>query len=428
MNSRARAARILAPVLAGKASLEIPASLAENKDRPLIAEFCYGSMRQLPRLQLMAAELLNKPLRSKDQDIQALLLLGLYQLEYMRIADHAAISETVQAARQLKKNWACGLLNAALRRWQREHDSLIAQLQKSDEYQWACPAWLLQRLQQDWPNNWQQIVQASNQQAPLTLRVNLQKNSRDALASELNQAGATCQPGELAPSALRLEQAVNLSALTAFAEGRCSVQDEAAQLCADLLKLEPGQKVLDACAAPGGKTGHLLECAAVELTALDISEERLQRVKENLQRLGASCQLRCADAADLDSWWNGQTFDRILLDAPCSGSGVMSRHPDIKRLRTPADVAGFARRQLELLARLWQALAPGGQLLYVTCSVLREENQQVVNEFLQHAGDAEEITPDLPALQACSAGKQLLPVAGRHDGFYYALMRKRIPG
>lgn len=428
MNARAEAARILAPVLAGKASLEIPERLADHRDRALIAELCYGTLRRAPRLQAVASQLLNKPLRSKDQDIQALVLIGLYQLEYLRTADHAAISETVQAAKQLKKNWASGLINASLRRWQREREQLLPGLEQQHAFAWSCPDWMLARLREDWPLHWQQVLEASNQQAPMTLRVNLSRVSRETLASRLNDSEIACEPGDMAETALRLERPVGLDKLNAFREGLCSIQDEAAQLCAPMLQAETGHRVLDACAAPGGKTGHLLEAADCELTALDISPDRLQKVEENLERLQLQAGLISADAADTASWWDGRPFQRILLDAPCSGSGVMSRHPDIKLLRTAADVHGFAKRQLKLLASLWQLLEPGGQLLYVTCSVFREENEAVVATFLQQQPAAQEITPSASYLQDCKAGKQLLPIAGRHDGFYYALMRKQISG
>lgn len=426
MNARARAARILAPVLQRRAALEIPSDL-DASNRPLIAEICYGTLRHYPRLIKISQVLLNKPLRAKDSDVLALLLTGLYQLQYMRTADHAAISETVEAARQLRKQWACSLLNAALRRWQRENETLIELLETDPGFRWSLPDWLIERFQRDWPDSWQQIAEASASQAPMTLRTNLSRLTREQLKQQLSEFDIDSCQGNLTGSALRLQKPIDLEKLPAFAEGLCSVQDEAAQLCAELLAPADGMKLLDACSAPGGKTGHLLERAEIDLLALDISEERLQRVKENLQRLELTATTTCADAGDTEAWWDRTAFDQILLDAPCSGSGVMSRHPDIKLLRTATDVEGFAHRQRQMLEALWPTLVEGGRMLYCTCSVLPEENEAVVASFLEDQADAEDITPQMAGFEQCKAGIQLLPIAGQHDGFYYALLEKRAP-
>ena len=427
LNSRAQAAKILAPVLKSQASLDLSSLPTGSADRGLISEFCYGTLRFYPRLRLIADALLSKGLRDKDTDIDALLLLGLYQVGVMQVADHAAVAETVEAARQLNKNWACALLNGCLRRYLRDRESIEASLQADSAFQWCLPPWLLNSLQKAWPDDWQQIATSAMQQAPMTLRVNQRHGDRDSYLQKLDGEGLPAIKGELSNMAIRLDQAAPVNALPGFERGEISVQDEGAQLAAILLAAQPGQRVLDACAAPGGKACHILESATdINLLALDIDELRLGRVRENLQRLSLQAAVKVGDASAVTTWWDGEKFDRILVDAPCSGTGVMNRHPDIKLLRTPSDVRGFAKRQLEMLIGLWACLAPGGQLLYSTCSVLREENGEVVQAFLQSQTDAEEIPLDIGQKHRALPGNQLLPIAGRHDGFYYALMRKQI--
>mgnify|MGYP005851529393 CR=1 FL=1 len=427
---RATAARLIAELLRHKGSL---ASLLPHyqqrvpeRDRGLLQELCYGSLRWQPRLEAYLGQLVTKPLKAKDADIQALLLLGLYQLTDTRIPDHAAIGATVEAAKTLKKPWASGLINGVLRRFQREHETLDTQLVLNPEFVTAHPQWLIERLKSAWPEAFERIIEGNNSHPPLTLRLNLERASRADYIAQLGELGIMARPTPFSPQGLILEEATDLQALPLFAEGGVSVQDEAAQLSAGLLELAPGQRVLDACSAPGGKTGHILETQPnlAQLVALDLEERRLKRVRENLARLGVEAQVVCGDAGQPDSWWNGQPFDRILLDAPCSATGIIRRQPDIKLLRGPADIAKLVRLQARLLDALWPLLAPGGKLLYASCSIMPEENSQQVQAFLARHPDAveEPITADWGQAQNC--GRQLLPNKQGHDGFYYARLRK----
>lgn len=392
--------------------------------RALAQELCYGTLRWEPRLHAILNALMDKPLKSKDSDIQSLLLIGLYQLAYMDIPAHAAVSETVAVTTVLKKEWAKGLVNAVLRRFQRERQAIEQRLESDPIAAGAHPAWLLQLLQQAWPEQWQAIVHANNQRPPMALRVNRRQVTRDDYLRELLAEGLAASPSPHAPDALILEKPVNVEQLPGFAQGRVSVQDSAAQLAAHLLAPQPGMRVLDACAAPGGKTGHLLEiCSEIELIALDIEEKRLQRVKENLHRLRLSATLVAADASRPD-WWDGVLFDRILLDAPCSATGVIRRHPDIKLLRQPEDIPTLTALQAGILDNLWTMLAPGGMLVYATCSVLPQENAGQLANFLANHDDAREqpIVADWGI--SAGVGRQILPDQDGMDGFYYACIEK----
>ncbi len=434
MNTRATAARVLGQILTGSGSLssllpDAQSSLKES-ERPLLQELCYGTLRWQPRLDLYLQQLLDKPLRAKDSDVQALLLLGLYQLIHMRIPDHAAISETVDASRQLKKPWASGLINGVLRRFQREGDTLTTELQGNPVFASAHPQWLIGALGKAWPDQRDAILDANNRHPPFTLRLNTRHSSRDEYLAQLSAAGIVARATPFSPYGLTLEQPCDPRTLPGFAEGLISVQDEAAQLAADLLAPTTGQRVLDACCAPGGKTGHLLERQPeLILTALDSDARRLPRVEENLARLQINApeskvKVLCGDATEPASWWDGQTFDRILLDAPCSASGIIRRQPDIKVLRTPDDIQRLAELQGCLLDSLWPLLAPGGRLVYATCSVLPRENTRVVEAFVARQPEVhcEILEADWGLPQPC--GRQLLPQVDGHDGFYYAVLTK----
>ncbi len=392
--------------------------------RALAQELCYGTLRWEPRLQAILKLLMDKPLKTKDSDIQSLLLLGLYQLAYMDIPAHAAVSETVAVTALLKKGWAKGLVNAVLRRFQREHKALEQRFEADPVAASAHPAWLLKLLQQAWPEQWQAIVNANNQRPPMTLRVNRRRISRDDYLQKLRAEGLNAILSSHAPDALILERPVNVEQLPGFAHGEVSVQDSAAQLAALLVAPRAGMRVLDACAAPGGKTSHLLEiCSDVELIALDIEEKRLKRVKENLHRLGLDATLIAADASSAD-WWDGTPFDRILLDAPCSASGVIRRHPDIKLLREPDDIPRLAALQAAILENLWSMLAPGGMLVYATCSVLPQENTGQLANFLANHDDAREQPIVADWGTAAGVGRQILPDQDGMDGFFYACIEK----
>lgn len=434
---RAHAARVVADILKQQGSLSQNLSQVleacseqdgyQSQDRALLQHLCYGCCRYLPTLELQAKQFLKRPLKRKDSDVQALILLGLYQLSYTRIPPHAVLAETVEAAQTLKKPWAKGLINGVLRNAQRQPE-ILASLEQDPVYQYAHPRWLIARLRAAWPEYWQQILEQNNEQAPLTLRVSntADADPRQIYSEQLREHKIAHRLCSFASSAITLEQALPVEALPGFADGLASVQDEAAQLAAPLLDLHPGQRVLDACAAPGGKTCHILdsEPQLAAYLALDNNEGRLQRIRENLERLGLSSQLLCADASQND-WWDGAHFDRILLDAPCSATGVIRRNPDIKTLRQPEDIDRLCTLQQQMLENLWPMLAPGGKLLYATCSVLPEENEQQINRFLEHYQDASEVVIDADWGIARAAGRQLFPQPQGHDGFYYALLVKQ---
>lgn len=425
-NPRARAAIYLAPILQKQAALNLDSIDPEDPDRGLIAELCFGTLRFLPALEIIADKLLHKGLKDKDFDILALLLIGIYQIRHLRVSDHAAVSETVQGAKQLKKPWATGLLNASLRRYLREQQSLEEKLGNNRVFATAHPQWVIKSIERQWPDQAEQIFTAGNSRPPMTLRVNLQRSDRQNILNQLAEAKIPASAGQLCESAIQLDNPVAVHRLPGFEEGLVSVQDEGAQLAAFLLDPQKGDRVLDACAAPGGKSGHLLEyCPDISLSAMDIDAERIARVEENLSRLKYPAEILARDTSDTASWWSGEPFQRILLDAPCSGSGVIRRHPDIKQLRTPEDISGFRERQIELLNALWSTLAPAGKLLYITCSILKSENQDVIQHFARDKSDLEHIDIRWQTAVPCSPGIQLLPMAERQDGFYYALMAKR---
>ena len=434
MNPRLAAARALCAVLEGKASLgsSLPPLLdrVEARDRALVQDLAFGSARWQPRLALIAGKLLRKPFKDGDRDLEALLLIGLYQLFYTRIPAHAAIGETVGCADKLKKSSAKGLLNAVLRNAQRDSQSILAELDRDPVLHSAHPRWLQKQLKAYWPEHWQAICAANNAHPPLMLRVNRRQSSRDSYLQHLLQLGFQAQPCQFSRDGIRLLQACEVTQLPGFAEGWLSVQDEAAQLAAELLQLTPGQRVLDACAAPGGKTCHLLESepALREVVALDLEEKRLVRVRENLQRLQLQATLLAADARATANWWDGTAFQRILLDAPCSATGVIRRHPDIKLTRQAEDIPALAKLQGELLDALWPTLEVGGILLYATCSTLPLENTEVIGAFLERTPGARELDIGGPFGIAQAHGRQLLAQQDGHDGFYYAKLIKIAAG
>ncbi len=393
--------------------------------RALAQELCYGTLRWWHRLDALLARLLDKPLRAKDADVHCLLLCGLYQLEYMEIPPHAVVSETVAVTAALKKGWAKGLVNAVLRRFQREKAELERKLSGAPEARYAHPLWLIDALKAAWPSQWQAILEANNQRPPMTLRNARDHQSRDAYLNELKAAAIEAEANPHSPDALTLARPQDVETLPGFSEGRVSVQDAAAQLAANLLGHQPGMRVLDACAAPGGKTGHLLEiCGDIELIALDIEEKRLNRVAENMTRLKRQATLLAGDAANPESWWDGQPFERILLDAPCSASGVIRRHPDIKLLRRPEDIDQLVTLQATILEAMWPLLKPGGMLVYATCSVLPQENSQQLTAFLERHSDAQEQKITASWGVETVVGRQILPNQDGMDGFYYACIEK----
>lgn len=408
-------------------ALEGPLSrVADERDRALIQAMAYGVMRDYWRLDWLLSQLLNTPLKQRDVDIQASLMLGLYQLMEMRIPDHAAVAETVKLPGQLKKTWAKGLVNGVLRNFQRQRDALLSRMEKDPVASSAHPSWLLQLLQQDWPQDWGTITAANNTNPPMTLRVNPAQHDRETYLGLLKAKGIICEPALHTEYGLTLAHPVRVEQLPGFSRGAISVQDAAAQLAAQLLDAQPGERVLDACAAPGGKTAHILERqpALAELVALDISEIRLQRLTEGLHRLGLKATTRTGDAAQPATWWDGQPFDRILLDAPCSASGVIRRHPDIKLLRRAEDLSQLTQTQAQILVALWPLLKPGGMLLYATCSVLQQENSQQLQRFLATHTDARSMPIKANWGHEQKAGRQILPGEDGMDGFFYACIYK----
>ncbi|KAA8702657.1 MULTISPECIES: 16S rRNA (cytosine(967)-C(5))-methyltransferase RsmB [Pseudomonas] len=430
MNPRLAAAKALAAVLNGKASLNssLPVQLdkVEDRDRGFTQDLAFGTARWQPRLSALAAKLLQKPFKAADADVEALLLVGLYQLLYSRVPAHAAIGETVGCADKLKKPWAKALLNAVLRRAQRESEALLAELEHDPVVRTAHPRWLQKSLKAFWPQQWEAICAANNAHPPMILRVNRRHNSRDAYLTLLADAGINASACVYSQDGIVLETAGDVRSLPGFAEGWISVQDEAAQLAADLLDLAPGQRVLDACCAPGGKTCHIMEVQPnlAGVVAVDLEAKRLVRVRENLARLGLEAELIAADGRDTATWWDGKPFQRILLDAPCSATGVIRRHPDIKLTRQPDDIAALAVLQGELLDALWPTLEVGGILLYATCSTLPTENTEVIQAFLARTSGARELDIATTAGIKQPHGRQLLAQEGGHDGFYYAKLIK----
>lgn len=430
-NSRAIVAKILCALLKDRGSLGT--LLNNHKDHPefgLIQESSYGCCRWYFALEMILQELLNKPLKKQDLDIQCLMICALYQLRELEVAEYAVINESVAAVSGFKKPWAKGLVNAVLRGYQRRREEIEKKLEKDPlDRSLAFPKWLSTEISNQWKDSALSILNNSNLRPPMTLRVNRAKNRLSQYLRSLTDAGLKVSEGELSDTAVYLHQPVPVSDLPGFDEGHCSVQDEASQLVPTLLQLEPGQSVLDACAAPGGKSCHILESerSLTGLTCIDKTQSKLDRIQENLTRLDLEAKLVTGDANDTDTWWDGDQFDRILLDAPCSATGVIRRHPDIKLLRTLQQVESLTLVQAELLVNLWACLKPGGLMLYTTCSLLRQENEEVIRRFLDSTDSAkyEAITADWGV--ECALGRQLLPGTGLGpDGFFYSVLRKDI--
>ena len=425
-NPRVIASKILCSVIYNGESLSQLLVKNEEASDPLVRDLCFGSLRWHERLSAILNELLAKPLKSKDKEVECLLRLGFYQVIYQQTPDHAAVNETVSAVKGLKKTWAKKFVNGVLRNFLRQKDELLTRVDKNDRARYAFPDWLLGKIKKSWSDDWQKVLEASNQRAPMVLRVNLLQQSRANYYQKLVDAGFKASISEVCDTAIVLDTPVNVHELPDFATGAVSVQDTAAQLAAGLLDLKSGMKVLDACAAPGGKTGHILEsCENVEVVAVDNSETRLVRVKENLDRLSLQATLLAEDAGDVDGWAKDMMFDRILLDAPCSATGVIRRHPDIKCLRRPDDITALQEQQRSLLASLWSILKPNGKLLYATCSILPQENEKQIAAFVEETDDAEVQTIEAKWGRALSYGRQILPNDDAMDGFYYALLVKK---
>ena len=401
-------------------------ALDDPRQRALAQELTFGTLRWYYLLEAVLAKLLKQALKKQDRDIHALLLVGLYQLLLLHMTAHAAVNETVEAARFTGKSWAVNLVNAVLRNAQRRSQELLAGVQADPATRWSHPVWWVAKLRHDWPQHWQQVLEANNQRPPMVLRVNLLRSDCGDYLERLRVAGIAGRQLPGADAAVLLDEPVGVDRLPGFCDGLVSVQDGAAQLAAPQLELAAGQRVLDACAAPGGKTGHILEIAPQleELVAIDSAPRRVEKIRDNLSRLQLKATLVTADAADTEHWWNGRPFDRILLDAPCSASGVVRRHPDIKLLRRYDDLPELSQQQQRLLEALWPLLAPGGILLYVTCSVFCEENTLAVQAFMNRHADVSELPLAVDWGIAQPVGRQILPGEQGMDGFYFARLTK----
>ncbi len=437
-DARALAATAVDAVLTEGRTLERALEMADSgqlssRDRALIQALAYGAVRGHYRHRRIIEQMLQRPIARRDSVVVALISVGLYQLIDARQPDYAAVSATVEATALLGKIHHRGLVNALLRRFQREREQLLAEVMADDESRYGHPDWLIRQVRQDWPDHWQAVLEAGNQPPPMWLRVNRRHGTlaeyRQRLRAALGEDGATLVG---VPDAVCLSKPVPVSELPGFAAGDVSVQDAASQFAVELIDPQPGMRVLDACAAPGGKTAHLLEreSGLRELVALDRSAERLARLSENLDRLGLQARVVAGSALNPSEWWDGLPFDRILVDSPCSATGVLRRHPDIKFLRRGSDIGKMAERQLQMINGLWELLAPGGRLVYATCSVLKAENSAVVTRFLAESPNVrEDTTQAVPAFALAgppiSHGLQLLPGSGNIDGFYYALMGRQ---
>ena len=428
-DTRALAAQALAEVALRGASQRDATEryaprLPDPRDRALFTALVSDGARWWLRFDAAIDRLLGKPLRQKERAVHALLVLGLVQLEILELPDYAAVAATVQAARALQRPRMAGLVNAVLRRWQRERTELLAALDAKPQTRHAHPAWLAKAIARDWPEQADAVMAANNIEPPLMLRANRRRSGRDDLLERLRAAGYTAEAHAWLADGIVLPHSADVTRMPGFAEGHFAVQDGAAQAAADLAEVRDGLRVLDACAAPGGKACHLLERARLDLIALESDAGRARRIGQNLDRLGLDADVVIGDAGAPDTWWDGRPFDRILIDAPCSATGVLRRRPDVRLHRRDSDIAALAAQQRRILQALWPLLAPGGRLVYVTCSLLKAENEAVVGAFLASQPEARAAAFTLPAGQAAALGWQVLPGDGDLDGMYYAVLER----
>jgi len=432
ISSRFIASQVIEQVIEKKMTLSVVLHNNESfknagKDKALIQEICYGTSRWYLQLEHILNQLLEKSIKKKDSRLKYLMIIGLYQLLYMRIPSHAVVSETVETCKKINMGWAKGLVNAILRRYIRESDKLDPLLSDNETAQTSHPHWLIEQLKQDWPDEWPKILDANNQRPPMYLRVNQQHHARDNYLLKLKEVEIEATATPYSEQGLLLKQATDVEQLPGFNAGEVSVQELAAQLAVELLDLKSGQNVLDACAAPGGKSAHILETQTDinSLTVVEKDPRRAEKLSGTLNRLNLDAIMKVSDINELDNWWDKENFDRILLDAPCSATGVIRRHPDIKLLRTAKDVNAICELQKTLLNTLWQTLKPDGLLLYVTCSILKQENSDVIKEFINNNNDC-----TLKPINAqwgidTDYGRQILTGQDNMDGFFYACLEKK---
>lgn len=422
-NSRLDALKILKQLFENQHSLN--RIQANEQVSAMTKEICFGVCRFYYRLEAFALSLLKK--KPKETELWIIILMGLYQLHYMRQPEYAVVKETVQLLEPIKKGWAKGLVNAILRNFCRQQETLLKSLHTNAFFEHNHPQWLLKQLQQDWPLHWHEIITANDKRPPLVLRVNQLKITREDYLNRLEEFGVKATAHILAPHGIVFDTPAEIRELPGYQEGLFSVQDAAAQMSATLLDLQPGQRVLDICCAPGGKTSHILEMQPHlrQCVAVDIEESRLERVRENLSRLQLQATLVLGDATHPEQWWDGDLFDRILLDAPCSATGVIRRHPDIKLLRTPEEVEQVVSLQRKILSHTWPLLTSGGLMVYATCSVLRQENDKQIAQFLQEHADANIVSQYGNYGLSSEYGRQIIPGELDMDGFFYSVIRKK---
>ncbi|HET7268799.1 MAG TPA: 16S rRNA (cytosine(967)-C(5))-methyltransferase RsmB [Oleiagrimonas sp.] len=428
-NVRALAAEALAEVTLQGASLREVLTgsaprLADPRDRAMLSALLHEGARWWLRYDAALGLLMERSIRRRQPAIHALMVIGLVQIEVLKFPSYAAVGATVDAVRTLKRPRLAPMVNAVLRRWLRERDELIAELDADPITHHALPGWLVRAISEDWPNQAESVFAANNIEPPLTIRVNRRRSQRETLATAFANAGYGSEPHAWLPDALMLERSTDITRLPGFNDGLFAVQDGAAQASAELLEAANGQRILDACSAPGGKACHLLERADVQLTALEPSGQRSRRIHENLHRLGLAAEVVQGDATTPDAWWDGTPFDRILVDAPCSATGVIRRRADVRLHRRAGDIRAMVAKQKHILKALWPLLAPGGRLLYVTCSLLRAENEAVINHFLATHKSASAAKIKLPTGHAAGPGWQILPGEDEIDGMFYAAIKK----
>jgi len=402
----------------------------EIREVGFVKDICFGVMRWFHQLSFIKNLLLYNPLKKKDTDISCLILLGLYQILHTNVPDHAAVSETASACRLLKKEWGVGLVNKCLRRFIDEKEVILSSVESNEEAKFSHPFWLIEKIKTAWPKQWEKILLENNKKPPLWIRINKKKINQKEYLAVLKKKNIGFSKFSYAPNSVLLTSPASVNEIPLFFDGFLSVQDISGQFAAPLLDLKKGQRVLDACAAPGSKTSHILETESQlsKLVIVDKDAKRFQRVKENIDRLGLdhkNTQLILADATHTRHWWDGYLFDRILIDAPCSGTGVIRRHPDIKILRTLEGIHHITQVQMQLLLALWKLLKKNGKLLYATCSIFPDENDQIISNFLSHNENAKAEKINLPIGLKQRHGIQIFPENGGADGFYYALLSKK---
>jgi len=431
MEAREIAARVLTDVISNKKNLDHCLekhidTYIDSKTKSLTQEICYGVMRWYFQLEFIVNSLIPKPLKDKDKDLFVLLLCGVYQIKYLRTPDYAAINESVGITKSIGKPWASKLVNAVLRRYQREREAIDKIILKSNNIYYASPVWFAEKLSSQYPEDWKDILDASNQYPPMHIRLNLEKYSRQNYLDILDSSGINAQASKLSNAGVLLAESKKVEDVPGFMEGYVSVQDFGAQLAAPLLDCKAGHRVLDACAAPGGKSCHILESYPdiSELVAIDIESSRISLLNDNLKRTNKVATVIQANVSDIKSWWDDVPFDRILLDVPCSATGIIRRHPDIKYLRSPEQITALVSTQMNMLEALWPILKLGGKLLYCTCSLFKEESDEQIDHFINIYNDVK-LLPIKDNWGVYSTyGRQTIPGRDEADGFFYSILEK----